>query len=194
MKPANDGLAPSVLHVLPDASAIALIRAFGNGLRHTLVTSDGELPPGLVSSPRLKAARSFPPIGGLPLPGRMQALARAMTPFDLVLTHGWKALDVAMAHTLFQDAMGLPALVHHEHEPDPARSMRRTWYRRLALGKARGVIVPDEALEAAALVDWQQPLGRVTTIPVARLSGGRLATETISAHRRLYARAMRQEF
>lgn len=161
----NAQLAPHVLHVLPNATSVELIRQFGNRLRHTLVTADGALPDGLTKSPWLKPASDFPALDGLPTPGRMQRLARALTPFDLVLTHGWGALDVAMAHTLFKDAMDLPALVHHEDAPDEPYGVRRKWYRRLALGKSAGLVVPGELLEARALVDWQQPMGRVKKIP-----------------------------
>ena len=157
-------LAPHILHVLPQGASVEFIGALGNRLRHTLVTPDGELPDGLRKSPYLKPANGFPPLEGLPMPGRMQKLARAMTPFDLVLTHGAGALDVAMAHTLFKDAMSLPPLVHHEYVPDSQSAFRRKWYRRLALGKSAGVVVPGEQLEEAALVDWQQPMGRVKRI------------------------------
>lgn len=157
-------LAPHILHVLPQGASVELISAFGNKLRHTLVTQDGELPTGLRRSAYLKPASNFPALEGLPMPGRMLKLARAITPFDLVLTHGPEALDVAMAHTLFKDAMNLPPLVHHEYAPDQRRTFRRKWYRRIALGKSAGVVVPGERLEEAALVDWQQPMGRVKRI------------------------------
>lgn len=157
-------LAPHILHILPQGASAEFIGAFGNRLRHTLVTPEGEMPGGLRKSAYLKLANDFPPLEGLPLPGRMQKLARAMTAFDLVLTHGPHALDVAMAHTLFKDAMNLPPLVHHEYVPDRQSAFRRKWYRRLALGKSSGVVVPGEQLEEAALVDWQQPMGRVKRI------------------------------
>ena len=164
MSASQSGLAPHVLHVLPQGASFDVIGAFGTKLRHMLVTSDGEMPSGLRPSAYLRLASNFPPLQGLPTPGRMQKLARAMTPFDLVLTHGPGALDVAMAHTLFKDAMGLPALVHHEYELDRKPTFRRKWYRRIALGKSAGLVVPGETLEETALVDWQQPLGRVKRI------------------------------
>ena len=167
MSAANGGLAPHVLHVLPDAETLRLIGAFGTKLRHTLVTRDGLLPQGLRPSPSLRPASNFPGLEGLPLPGRMQKIARAMTPYDLVLTHGVGALDVAMAHTLFKDAMNLPPLIHHERNAKERCGLKAKWYRRLALGKSAGLVVPGEELEEAALVDWQQPLGRVKRIPPA---------------------------
>ena len=157
-------LPPHLLHILPTAQSVELIAAFGGKLRHTLVTPDGTLPEGLRASSYIKPANDFPALTGLKLPGRMQKLARAMTPFDLVLTHGAGALDVAMAHTMFKDVMNLPALIHHENDPDAKRSLKKTWYRRIALGKSAGIVVPGERLEEAALVDWQQPMGRVKRI------------------------------
>ena len=165
MSGASGGLAPHVLHVLPDDGARSVIEAFGTKLRHTLLTAGGDLPEGMRHSAYLKPARNFPALGGLPTPGRMQKLARALTQFDLVLTYGYDALDVAMAHTLFKDAMDLPALIHHERVPDIGSGLKRTWYRRIALGKSAGLVVPSEALEETALVDWQQPMGRVKRIP-----------------------------
>ena len=164
MSSSSGDLPPHLLHVLPTAQSVELIGAFGGKLRHTLVTSDGTLPEGLQAASYIKPARNFPALEGLPLPGRMQKMARAMTAFDLVLTHGPGALDVAMAHTIFKDVMNLPALIHHEHDPDQKRSLKRTWYRRIALGKSAGIVVPGERLEEAALVDWQQPMGRVKRI------------------------------
>ncbi|MCA0977069.1 glycosyltransferase family 4 protein [Qipengyuania flava] len=157
-------LPPHLLHVLPNAHSVELIGAFGGKLRHTLVTPDGALPEGLRANSYIKPANDFPALNGMKLPGRMQKLARAMTPFDLVLTNGPNALDVAMAHTMFKDVMNLPALIHHENEPDPKPSLKLTWYRRIALGKSAGIVVPGERLEEAALVDWQQPIGRVKRI------------------------------
>lgn len=164
MSKPNDGIPPHVLHIYPDREAAGLIAHYGRRLRHTIVTDDDLVMQAMPKGLTLKQASHFPPLEGVPTPGRLQKLARAMTPFDLVLTHGWGAMDAAMAHTLFKDAMSLPALVHHEYEPDEKSVLKRKWYRRLALGKSAGVVVPGETLEAAALVDWQQPLGRVKRI------------------------------
>ena len=91
-----------------------------------------------------------------------------MRGFDLVLPYNWGAMDAVMAHTLFSDVHGLPPLVHHEDGFDESeaekRKARRTWFRRIALGKAAGLVVPSEKLEEIALVEWQQPLGRVKRI------------------------------
>ena len=92
-----------------------------------------------------------------------------MQGYDLVCTYNWGALDAVMAHTLFKDLHNLPPLIHHEDGFDESEAKRlkkrRTWYRRIALGKTAGLVVPSERLEEVALVDWQQPLGRVKRIP-----------------------------
>jgi glycosyltransferase involved in cell wall biosynthesis len=73
-----------------------------------------------------------------------------------------------MALTLFGAPMGLPPVVHHEDTLDlveAARpSRRRTWYRRVALGRVASVIVPSRRIEALALDAWQQPAHRVRLI------------------------------
>ena len=169
MSGATGGIPPHVLHVCPDRAAMERIASYGRKLRHTVVTDDDLVMQAAPKGLTIKRAANFPSLQGLPTPGRMQKLARAMTAFDLVLTHGWDALDVAMAHTLFKDAMQLPPLIHHEDDLGEKEaknlSTRRTWYRRVALGKSAGLVVPSERLEEFALVDWQQPLGRVKRIP-----------------------------
>ncbi len=138
---------------------------------HIFVSADPDAIDGLRALPRAvkhTIQPDFPSLSGLPLPGRLQKIAKAMKGFDLVLTYGWGAMDAVMAHTLFSEALGLPRLVHHEDEAMGAsapQGLAQTWYRRVALGKASGLVVPTEALEEKALVDWQQPLGRVKHIP-----------------------------
>ncbi|QYJ08236.1 glycosyltransferase family 4 protein [Qipengyuania flava] len=151
---------------------VQLINAFGRKARHTIVSAEPE---------RLGAAEriakgiavtlqpEFPSLKGRPTPGRLQKIAKAMKGYDLVCTYNWGAMDAVMAHTLFKDLHALPPLVHHEDGFDESELKKlktgRTWYRRIALGKASGLVVPSERLEEIALVDWQQPLGRVKRIP-----------------------------
>src|SRR3546814_1813188 len=73
-----------------------------------------------------------------------------------------------MAHTAFSQMLNLPPLIHHEYgfgeADDRELAARRTWYRRIALGRASGLVVPSEYLEELALTRWHQPLGRVRHI------------------------------
>ena len=149
-----------------------LINAFGPALRHHIVSGNvGRM--GAASLIDAKIAvqypDDFPALQGRPTPGRLLKLAQALKPYDLILTYNWGAIDVVMAHTLFCDALGLPPLIHHEdgfNEDEAHRRKRsRNWYRRIALGKSAGLVVPSETLEEIALEEWQQPIARVKHIP-----------------------------
>ncbi|XUU59592.1 glycosyltransferase family 1 protein [Erythrobacter sp. HA6-11] len=158
-----------ILHCLGGREALAAeflpdrLARLGRNLHHEIVGVSSE---DWVGTGKVKPRflQDFPSLEGKPTPGRLMRLANAIKPYDLVLTYGWGATDVAMAHTLFSDALGLPPLIHHETAltgEEKRLSRKRSWYRRVALGKAAGLVVPSERLEEAALVDWQQPIGRV---------------------------------
>lgn len=151
--------------------AVALINAFGPGIEHTIVSAEPEaLQAGhhILSGVETRYPSNFPPLAGSPTPGRLQKLAQAMKGFDLILTYNWGAMDAVMAHTLFAAYMRLPPLVHHEDgfNLDEAGRLKRgrNWYRRIALGRAAGLIVPSQRLEAIALDTWAQPRKRVHRI------------------------------
>lgn len=152
--------------------SVRLMNAWGPDVGHSIVSAVPE---------RLEAAQhilrhipvaypaNFPSLVGRPTPGRLQKLAQSMKGYDLILTYNWGSIDAVMAHTLFGEAMGLPPLIHHEdgfNEDEFKRlKKRRNWYRRLALGRTAGLVVPSQKLEEIGLVDWAQPLGRVKVIP-----------------------------
>ena len=173
------GTVPHILHLQStfapggkELRTVQLINAFGTKARHTIVSAE---PDRLGAADRIAKGIAislqpdFPSLKGRPTPGRLQKLARAMQGYDLVCTYNWGAMDAVMAHTLFKDLFTLPPLIHHEDGFDESELKKlktsRTWYRRIALGKASGLVVPSEKLEEIALVDWQQPLGRVKHIP-----------------------------
>lgn len=169
---------PHILHCHSTFSAggkelrcVQLINAMGRGVRHTIVSGDLQqlgAAERIDRSIEVDIGPDFPALRGKPLPGRLLKLAQAMKPFDLVLTYNWGAMDVAMAHTLFSEALGLPPLIHHEDgfNEDEARKRKKTrnWYRKIALGKAAALVVPSETLEEIALTEWEQPIGRVRRI------------------------------
>ncbi|MEX0341417.1 MAG: glycosyltransferase family 4 protein [Erythrobacter sp.] len=179
MSRARGGAVPHILHLQStfapggkELRTVQLINAFGTKARHTIVSAE---PENLGAADRIAKAidvrvqPDFPSLKGRPTPGRLQKLAKAMKGFDLVCTYNWGGMDAVMAHTLFKDLHNLPPLIHHEDGFDESELKKlktgRTWYRRIALGKAAGLVVPSERLEEIALVDWQQPLGRVKRIP-----------------------------
>lgn len=171
--------APRVLHCHStfaaggkELRAVQLMNAFGSSLRHSVVSA---MPDQMAAREHIDRRvpvdflKNFPTLTGLPSPGRLVALAKAMKPYDLILTYNWGAMDAVMAHTVFAQNMGLPPLIHHEDgfnedEADELKT-RRNWYRRIALGKASGLVVPSRQLEKIALDVWQQPRGRVLRFP-----------------------------
>lgn len=178
MNRGQGGAAPRILHLHSTFSpggkelrCVQLINAFGPGVEHTIVSAEPDrMGAAQLISPAIpvRYPRDFPSLKGRPGPSRLRQLAQAMHGFDLVLTYNWGAIDAALAHTLFHDALGLPPLIHHEdgfNEDEFERLKRhRNWLRRIALGKSAGLVVPSETLEEIALTAWQQPLGRVKQI------------------------------
>lgn len=154
-----------------EVRCVQLINAFGPGVEHSIVSAmvgamgaASRIAPGIP----VRLAPDFPALQGRPTPGRLMQIARAMMGFDLVLTYNFGAMDAVMAHTLFGDLLRLPPLVHHEdgfnQDEAEKRKGSRNWYRRLALGRARALVVPSQRLEAIAIAEWHQPRGRVHRI------------------------------
>jgi glycosyltransferase involved in cell wall biosynthesis len=111
----------------------------------------------------------FPLFSGTPGPGKLIKLARAMAQYDLVLTYGWGATNVAMAHSVFGQNLGLPPLVHHEAglgcDPEQELGLKRSAFRRIALRSASSVIVDTQALGEAAARNWHIARQRIQIIP-----------------------------
>lgn len=151
--------------------AARLMNAFGPAVRHTVVSA---VPDALGAASAVDHAievdypGDFEPLAGKPRPARLLRLARAMQPFDLVLTYNWGAMDAVLAHSVFGNYLSLPALVHHEDgfNHDEAARLRpaRNWFRRVALARSAALVVPSQRLEQIALEVWHQPRGRVHLI------------------------------
>lgn len=171
--------APRVLHCHStfaaggkELRAVQLMNAFGPTLRHSVVSA---MPDQIAArdhidrNVKVDYPKKFPSLTGFPSPGRLVELAKAMKGYDLVLTYNWGAMDVVMAHTVFGDNMDLPPLIHHEDgfNEDEAVELktRRNWYRRAALRRSSGLVVPSKRLETIARNVWQQPADRVIRIP-----------------------------
>lgn len=111
----------------------------------------------------------MPPLVGPMRWSRMQALARHMAGYDLVLTYNWGAMDAVVAHRLLSPFMRLPPLIHHEDgfNDDEAERLkpRRNLYRRFGLGRAHALVVPSTKLRDIALSAWRQPPRKVRFIP-----------------------------
>lgn len=152
--------------------SVRLINAFGPKVSHAIVSAEPdrmEAAQHILRQIPVTYPRDFPALKGKPTPGRLQRLARAMQGYDLVLTYNWGAMNAVMAHTVFRDTFRLPALIHHEDgfNEDERKRLKpmRNWFRKIALGRTNGLVVPSETLEGIALQVWEQPIGRVKHIP-----------------------------
>ncbi|MEM1050798.1 MAG: glycosyltransferase [Pseudomonadota bacterium] len=170
---------PKVLHLHStfaaggkEIRAVGLMNAFGDALQHTIVSGQ----PDQLAARELIAdgvtahfPSDFPSLTGWPTPGRLLAIARAMKPFDLILTYNWGAMDAVLAHTLFGSSLGLPALIHHEDgfNEDEAHGLKnsRNWMRWVALRNAHKLVVPSQVLERIACSTWKRPPEQVQRIP-----------------------------
>lgn len=151
--------------------AVQLMNAFGPEVAHSIVSA---VPQALGAAAAIDPAipvdyPEFPPLTGKPFPRRLQRLARAMAGYDLVLTYNWGAMDAVLAHTAFTEALHLPPLVHHEDGFNQDEADRLKWhrnvFRRIALFRAQGLVVPSQRLEYIARTAWQQPAAMVRRIP-----------------------------
>ncbi|MHA6334181.1 glycosyltransferase family 4 protein [Qipengyuania sp. CAU 1752] len=150
---------------------VQLINAFGPAVDHTIVSGEPEAIGAshhVSSTASVSYPRDFPALRGRPWPGRLMTMAKAMQGYDLILSYNWGAMDAVMAHTLFSGVLKLPPLIHHEdgfNEDEQHRlRLSRNIYRRLALARARRLVVPSQTLEKIALQAWAQPRSRVVTI------------------------------
>lgn len=174
----NTGAVPRILHLHSTFSAggkerraVRLMNAFGDKVSHAIVSGvPGELSAAneIAYGIDVDYPDEFPALTGKPTPWRLQAIAQAMSEYDLVLTYNWGAMDAVMAHTLFGKAIDLPPLIHHEDGFNSDEQIKlkasRNWYRRIALGRTSALVVPSEKLEGIALTEWAQPIGRVRRI------------------------------
>ncbi|MGE3690191.1 MAG: glycosyltransferase family 4 protein [Novosphingobium sp.] len=151
--------------------AARLINAFGYTVAHSIVSAKpGALGAASAIDPSISVyyPDTFPTLNGRPLPKRLRRIAEAMRGYDLILTYNWGAMDAVMAHSLFGKIFDLPPLVHHEDgfNEDEAKGLKRSrnWFRRIALARTSGLVVPSTILEKIALEAWQQPAWRVHRI------------------------------
>ncbi len=151
-----------------EARAAALMNAFGDRARHTVISSvSGALDARAAVAPGIAVAYpdDHPSLTGRPGLARYREIARYMARFDLVLTYNWGAMDAVLARRV----AGGPPLVHHEDGFNADENARlkteRTLLRRIALPAAAAIVVPSQTLETIALTIWKQPRARVTRIP-----------------------------
>ena len=118
---------------------------FGPGVTHVLAEAD-------------QGGGELPDFSGRPGAGKLIRWARALAGFDCVMTYGWGATNITLAHSVFGESFKLPPLIHHEIgcsvDSSAEFTFRRNWFRRIALRSASGVIFDTQSLAARAARDW----------------------------------------
>jgi glycosyltransferase involved in cell wall biosynthesis len=168
---------PHILHVHgsfnlggKEARAVQLMNIWGDKARHSIVSADPEtmgaraaIDPGIaVDYP------DGPSFAGKPGLARYRVITAFLKRFDLILTYNWGSMDAVMAHRLAGASAGLPPLIHHEDGFNADEAVRlkakRNLFRRLALQRAHGMVVPSVRLETIARTVWKQPAHKVHLI------------------------------
>tara|TARA_R110000868_G_scaffold16872_23_gene74771 strand:+ start:183 stop:1313 length:1131 start_codon:yes stop_codon:yes gene_type:complete len=168
---------PHILHVHgsfnlggKEARAVQLMNIWGDKARHSIVSADPEamgaraaIDPGIVVD-----FPDGPSFAGKPGLARYKVITAFLKRFDLILTYNWGSMDAVMAHRLAGASAGLPPLIHHEDGFNADEAVRlktkRNLFRRLALQRAHGMVVPSVRLETIARTVWKQPAHKVHLI------------------------------
>ncbi|MDE0946100.1 MAG: glycosyltransferase family 4 protein [Sphingobium sp.] len=177
MADSPDRTRPHILHVHgsfnlggKEARAVQLMNIWGDKARHSIVSADPDamgaraaIDPGVaVDFP------DGPSFAGKPGLARYKVITAFLKRFDLILTYNWGAMDAVMAHRLAGASAGLPPLIHHEDGFNADEAVRlktkRNLFRRLALQRAHGMVVPSVRLETIARQVWKQPAHKVHLI------------------------------
>tara|TARA_R110000787_G_scaffold134521_1_gene246900 strand:- start:5995 stop:7140 length:1146 start_codon:yes stop_codon:yes gene_type:complete len=177
MADSPDRTRPHILHVHgsfnlggKEARAVQLMNIWGDKARHSIVSADPDamgaraaIDPGVaVDFP------DGPSFAGKPGLARYKVITAFLKRFDLILTYNWGAMDAVMAHRLAGASAGLPPLIHHEDGFNAEEAVRlktkRNLFRRLALQRAHGMVVPSVRLETIARQIWKQPAHKVHLI------------------------------
>lgn len=156
-----------------EARAARLMNLWGNRLAHTVVSADpAAMGARAAIAEDVRCAfpgEAAPPLRGRPGLRRYARIARYLRGFDLVLTYNWGAMDAVMAYRLFAPFLRLPPLIHHEDgfNEDEAKRLNpaRNLFRRIALARVDGLVVPSRFLHDVARSAWHQPEVRIRHIP-----------------------------
>ncbi|ANI76863.1 MULTISPECIES: glycosyltransferase [Sphingobium] len=168
---------PRLLHVHgsfslggKEARAVRLMNLWGDRAQHMIVSAAPQsMGARAAIDPSVAVSFPEPPaLTGRPGPLRFRALGRFLAGFDLILTYNWGAMDAVMAHRFCSPFLRMPPLIHHEDgfniEEAERLKAERNLYRRLALQRARAVVVPSIRLDGIARTVWKQPASKVHLI------------------------------
>lgn len=168
---------PHILHVHgsftlggKEARAVRLMNIWGDKARHSIVSADPDAMGARAAiDPAVDVAfPDGPSFAGKPGPARYREIRAFLKRFDLILTYNWGSMDAVMAHRLAGASAGMPPLIHHEDgfnadEIDRLKT-KRNLFRRIALQRAYGMVVPSVRLEQIASTVWKQPERKIHLI------------------------------
>lgn len=153
-----------------EARAVRLMNLWGDKARHSIASAD-PLAMGARDAIDSNIAVDYPDspsFAGKPGLARYRVITAFLKQFDLILTYNWGSMDAVMAHRLAGASAGLPPLIHHEDgfNADETHGLKtkRNLFRRLALQRAYGMVVPSVRLEGIARSVWKQPADRLHLI------------------------------
>lgn len=168
---------PHILHVHgsftlggKEARAVRLMNIWGDKARHSIVSAD---PKAMGARAAIDPAIAVdfpdgPSFAGKPGLARYRDIQAFLKGFDLILTYNWGSMDAVMAHRLAGASAGMPPLIHHEDGFNADETVRlktkRNLFRRVALQRAHGMVVPSVRLEGIARTVWKQPDRKVHLI------------------------------
>jgi len=165
---------PRLLHVFPSYGhggvpirIATILNHFGDRYRHAIFALDGNMAAASRLDPALGVRLADPGIDKTrPLASlfRIHRLLAGEGP-DLLLTYNWGAVEWALVNRL----TGIARHIHLESGfgPEEADGLlpRRTRLRRIALARARCLIVPSFTLVDIARTAWRIAPGRIRHIP-----------------------------
>lgn len=176
-KPRQTGAPPRLLHVHgsfslggKEARAVRLMNLWGDRAHHSIVSAASHL---MSARDAIDPATPVdfpepPPLAGRPGLRRFKAIAAFLAGYDLILSYNWGAMDAVMAHRIHAPSLNLPPLIHHEDgfNADETNGLKpqRNLYRRLALQRAHGLVIPSIRLDGIARTVWRQPAAKVHLI------------------------------
>lgn len=168
---------PHILHVHgsfslggKEARAVRLMNLWGDNVRHSIASGDPQAMGArdAIDSTIAVDYPDSPSFAGKPGLARYRVITAFLKQFDLILTYNWGSMDAVMAHRLAGASAGLPPLIHHEDgfNADETNGLKtkRNLFRRLALQRAYGMVVPSVRLEGIARSVWKQPADRLHLI------------------------------
>ncbi len=152
-----------LLHVFPSFGyggvpirISAVINHFGTRYRHTIVSLDGRCESGTRIDDRIQIKLVPFEVNKARIVATWSKFRRtiARTRPDLMLTYNWGATEWALVNSFFPICRHVHLESGFSIEEADGQLRRRVWFRRLALARARKIVVPSRTLVDLATRAW----------------------------------------